>query len=258
MRVGTLVERVRRGLRSRCRTLLRRSLGVVSSPVLVEALAAENGDGTVRDAELALRSRRPVAAIDLVTGYLDNSYVLGGYDADGKPRFEWRTTTERAVITETTARLPSDVRRRLRRDEFDVRFDVDLRGVLEGCREGRESWLTDELIALYLELGEMGFMSDVAVYRVGTLVGGYVGISVGGCFAGLSRFHREPGAGTVAYGALVAALIEGTGPTMIDSGPMSDHVARFGAVIRDGEDHRRAVLAGLAGPVGRLDFDRRR
>ncbi|MCB0965234.1 MAG: hypothetical protein KDB37_00235 [Ilumatobacter sp.] len=217
-----------------------------SPGVPIESLLSLESDSAAVSAELVLRSVRAVSAIDLVTGYLDNRFVLGGYDETGAHHFRWCTTPERAVITRATGRMPRDVRRRLDRAEFDIVFDVELRAILEGCREGRDSWLTDELIDLYVELDDLGFMSTVATYRDGDLVGGYAGIRVGGCFAGLSRFHRAPGAGSVAYGALVAALLDGTGPSMIDSGPMSDHVARFGAIARDPEVHRRAVLEGLA------------
>ena len=55
--------------------------------------------------------------------------------------------------------------------------------------------ITDEMIAAYIHLHEMGEAHSVeAQYRNGELAGGLYGVSWGGYFAGESMFHHATGA----------------------------------------------------------------
>jgi len=80
--------------------------------------------------------------------------------------------------------------------------------VLEGCGDSArdQGWITDEFVAAYTRLHELGFAHSVEVWERGRLVGGLYGIEVGGLFAGESMFHRQRDASKVALVALVDAL----------------------------------------------------
>src|SRR5207245_5872667 len=112
-----------------------------------------------------------------------------------------------------------------------IRINTDCEGAMRGCMEAREegTWISDELIAAYLRLHEMGFAHSVESYVNNQLVGGLYGVSLGGAFFGESMFHRTRDASKVALVHLVARLIAG-GFVLLDTQFVTDHLRGFGAV----------------------------
>lgn len=171
-------------------------------------------------------------ADEVIDRYL-RGYVLFGRPAGRLAKFEWQSFDARAIATGENAKIPSRLRGLRRNSVMEVRFDQDLLEVARACQEGRSDWpwLTDELVDLYLKLGERGWMSTVGTYRDGQLVGGLLGISVGRTYSLMSVFHRENHAGSVALAALVDIVKSDDGRwSLIDFGHMTPHFERFGAV----------------------------
>lgn len=247
-RIDAALGRARRGVRRLRRVGLRWTiLRVRSADRLAELLVDAAADERVaREASRrALAYSTPTAA-DLVGAYIDGHVLNGRGDSRYDAEFEWLSFPTRAVITRDTARVPKEVRPRLRNGKFDVSFDTDFLAIIEGCRQGRSSWITDPLIEAYRELDELGLVSTVAVRHEGELAAGGWGLSIGGCMCGMSMFHRVSKAGGVAFGALVADLLEHDRLTMIDCVVQTPHAQRFGAVEIPAADFRRRVVGGIS------------
>jgi leucyl/phenylalanyl-tRNA--protein transferase len=117
---------------------------------------------------------------------------------------------------------------------------------MAACREGRTdgAWITDEFIATYTRLHQLGWAHSIEVWHDADLVGGLYGIEVGGLFAGESMFHRTRDASKVALVELVRRLAGAIGPSsqrLLDVQWRTDHLGSLGAC----EIPRRAYLERL-------------
>ena len=94
-------------------------------------------------------------------------------------------------------------------------------------RQGGETWINDDIIALYCELHEMGHAHSVESWQDGKLVGGLYGVSLGAAFFGESMFSHVSEASKVALVYLVNILKE-AGYELLDTQFVNDHLKQFG------------------------------
>jgi leucyl/phenylalanyl-tRNA---protein transferase len=181
---------------------------------------------------------------DIVVNYLRGSVLFGRENSYG-PWFHWYAVPARYVITSATATIPKRLRPVLRRGELEVRFDQDLEAIVHHCQEGRAGWLTPELVSVYLEMQELGFIASVGTYRAGRLVGGFWGIDIGGVFGIMSMFHLESHAGTVALAALVEIVAHQGRWSVIDCGSGGTHWKGYGATELSREQFSELVTKTL-------------
>ena len=130
---------------------------------------------------------------------------------------------------------------------FEVRIDTCFAAVMRACgNPSREDgWITEEFIAAYTRLHELGWAHSVEVFdREGQLAGGLYGVRVGGLFAGESMFHAQRDASKVALMALVQ-LMRDTGLQLLDVQWCTEHLASLGAI----EVPRAEYLSRLAGAL---------
>ena len=126
-------------------------------------------------------------------------------------------------------RISRRLRRRLRRDEFEVTWNAAFESVVRGCAAprtgaGSETWITPEMQRAYLSLHAAGHAHSIECWRDGVLVGGLYGVSVGRVFCGESMFSRVPDASKVALASLCAE-----GYVLIDCQVPNEHLMRLGA-----------------------------
>lgn len=152
---------------------------------------------------------------------------------DGLPLL-WFSPDPRFVLPPGDIHLHKSLKKRLRKGEYTVRADTDFAGVMRGCqdafRPGQDgTWITDEMIAGYTALHELGFAHSIETWKDDQLVGGLYGVSIGGMFFGESMFARASDASKVAFATLAANLLT-WGFNLIDCQVHTEHLERFGAV----------------------------
>lgn len=143
----------------------------------------------------------------------------------------WWSPDPRAVLYPAEVRVSRSLRRKLRRNVFDVSVDRDFDGVIEACAEDRAesgTWITRDMRAAYRELHERGDAHSVESWHDGELVGGLYGVNLGVVFFGESMFTRRTDASKVALVRLVALCRE-LGIRLIDCQLASAHLASLGA-----------------------------
>ena len=155
------------------------------------------------------------------------------WPADGMPLL-WFSPDPRFVLIPREAHVGKTLRKRVRRGDFEVRFDTNFRAVIEACAEaprpGQDgTWITDSLVAGYCALHERGFAHSIEAWRDGRLVGGLYGVSLGRAFFGESMFAREDDASKVAFAVLLAHLVRWDFH-FVDCQVRTEHLERFGAV----------------------------
>ncbi len=171
---------------------------------------------------------------------------------EGQPL--WYSPDPRMVMFPEEFRLSRSLRRLLRSGPYTISADRAFPEVMRACasvpRPGQDStWITDEMLAAYIRLHELGWAHSVEVRAEGELVGGLYGLAIGRMFYGESMFSRQDNASKFAFAYLIRHLrAEGFG--MIDCQMYTDHLASLGArEIARAEFLQR--MHGLIGDAGR-------
>jgi leucyl/phenylalanyl-tRNA--protein transferase len=164
------------------------------------------------------------------------------------PTLYWIDPEKRGILPLEKFHIPRRLRRTVRRDVFDVRFNTNFHGVIHACAapsKGRvESWINDEIIALYTDLHELGRAHCVEAWLDGRLVGGLYGVALGAAFFGESMFSTERDASKVALVHLVGRLRKG-GFKLLDTQFVTEHLTQFGVVELQRSGFRQMLSTAL-------------
>jgi leucyl/phenylalanyl-tRNA--protein transferase len=144
----------------------------------------------------------------------------------------WWSPDPRAVLYPDKLKISRSLRKTLRKGRYQVRFDTAFREVMLACAAPRANssgtWITDEMVAAYCRLHDLGYAHSVETWRENRLTGGLYGVALGGVFFGESMFSRATDASKVALVALTQAL-RGWGFSLIDCQVDSEHLVSLGA-----------------------------
>ena len=154
----------------------------------------------------------------------------------------WWSPNPRGILPLDGLRVSRSLRQSAKR--LEVRVDTCFGRVVQGCADPArdDTWITDEFIAGYTRLHELGWAHSVEVFdRANQLAGGLYGVRIDGLFSGESMFHVQRDASKV-------ALMGSSGMTLLDVQWPTDHLASLGAIAIP----RQAYLARLANAVGAL------
>ncbi len=159
----------------------------------------------------------------------------------------WVDPVRRGILPLDRFHVPSRLRRTVRSGRFTVRCNSQFEAVMRGCAEStsdrRQTWINDEIVALYTALFQRGAAHSVECWTGDVLVGGLYGVQLGSAFFGESMFSRATDASKVALVHLVARLRYG-GFRLLDTQFVTEHLQRFGAVeISRREYHTRLAAA---------------
>lgn len=167
----------------------------------------------------------------LLKAYASGVFPMAESAAD--PEVFWVRPETRGIIPLNAFHVPKSLAKVVRRQTFEMRFDSDFPGVINGCaasREGRDStWINGPIREAYGELFARGSCHTVEAWREGALVGGLYGVTLGRAFFGESMFSRERDASKVCLVHLVERL-NARGFDLLDTQFTTDHLKNFGAV----------------------------
>jgi leucyl/phenylalanyl-tRNA---protein transferase len=160
----------------------------------------------------------------------------------------WVDPVRRGILPLDRFHVPSRLRRTVRSGRFTVRCDSSFEAVMHGCAEATserpQTWINDEIIALYTALFRRGAAHCVECWSDGVLAGGLYGVQLGAAFFGESMFSRATDASKVALVHLVARLRSG-GFTLLDTQFVTNHLRRFGAVEIPRREYHALLAAAL-------------
>ena len=176
-----------------------------------------------------------------VGGRLDPETLLRAYrrgifpwPVEGLPLL-WFCPRERAILEFSRVHVGRGLARARRRST--LRFSVDaafgpvIRACAETPRPGQDgTWITEEIVAAYTRLHELGIAHSAEAWRGRDLVAGIYGVAVDGAFAAESMFHRESNASKLVLLHLVDHLAA-AGLDWIDIQVMTPHLERLGAHV---------------------------
>ena len=113
-----------------------------------------------------------------------------------------------------------------------IRFDAAFEQVMRSCAAPRNgetgTWISDDIVAGYTGLHQLGHAHSVELWRNDELVGGAYGVCIGRMFYGESMFSRVTDGSKIALAYLVHFL-RANGVAMIDCQQETAHLASLGA-----------------------------
>lgn len=103
----------------------------------------------------------------------------------------WWSPDPRFILYPKDIKVSHSMKKLLKKQTFKVTFNTCFKDVISNCASLRMedgTWITEEMIAAYVRLHDLGFAHSVETWYEGKLVGGLYGIILGKCFFGESMF----------------------------------------------------------------------
>lgn len=182
-----------------------------------------------------------LSAAMVEAGYREGTFPMG--DEDGRV-ITWHRPKWRGVLPLDRFHVSRSLERTLRGGHFEVSFNRDFAGVVEGCASRPDVWITGDLKRAYAELHRMGKAHSVEVWVDGVLAGGLYGVHLGGAFFAESKFHRVRDMSKVALACLARRLRE-RGFALLDVQYWTEHLAQFGCLEISAREYRLRLNAAL-------------
>ena len=158
---------------------------------------------------------------------------------------EWYSANPRGVLPLDGFHVPRRLARTVRQGRFEIRVNTAFGEVMLGCADRPSTWISDDILANYLELHGLGWAHSLETWREERLVGGIYGIALGGAFLAESMFHLERDASNVALVHLVRRLRQ-RDFRLLDLQIANPHTERFGVVEIDPEEYLKRLRKAMA------------
>ncbi len=171
---------------------------------------------------------------ELLTAYANGIFPM----ADPRTgQIGWFSPDPRAIIPLDLFHVPKNLARLVRQKKFVIRSNVEFEMVMRYCAKPRSkdngSWMTDPLLAAYVELHQAGHAHSIEAWKDDKLVGGLYGVQLGGAFFGESMFSLPNRGGSNASKVCLVHLVRWMrhrGFNLLDTQFVNDHLLQFGVV----------------------------
>lgn len=157
----------------------------------------------------------------------------------------WLDPQRRGILPLDGLHVARSLRRRIRRGGFTVTTDRAFSEVMLGCANRPETWINDQILALFGTLHARGTAHSLEIWQDGILAGGVYGLVQGAAFFGESMFSARRDASKLALVYLCHRLRAG-GFTLFDTQFLTDHLQRMGAIEISRTRYHRHLRAALA------------
>ncbi|WP_298292149.1 leucyl/phenylalanyl-tRNA--protein transferase [uncultured Litoreibacter sp.] len=191
---------------------------------------------------------------DLSPNLILNAYARGIFpmsEARDDEGVFWVDPERRGIIPLDAFRMSRSLRKTILREPYDIRIDTNFAGVIEGCADRDETWINDEIVAIYMDLFDAGHAHSVEVWDGDALVGGVYGVTLRAAYFGESMFSHRRDASKIALAYLVSRLKFG-GYQLFDTQFLTDHLASLGGIEISRASYHQALQAALSGEASFL------
>lgn len=185
----------------------------------------------------------------IIEGYARGYFLM----PDDRNDLHWYASRQPTLIPlDDRFRYPKSLRRVINQNRFSTAINRDFKSVCLGCADRETTWISPELIEIYLALNQAGWAHSFETWCDDRLAGGVLGIAIGGAFIGESMFYRIPDASKVATIKLVEHLRKQQF-ILFDAQLQNPHLERFGSYNVSLEYYQAMLKRAL---VKRCVFDR--
>lgn len=186
-------------------------------------------------------------ADEITPDILLRAYAMGIFPmSDGRddPEIHWIDPRRRGVMPLDGFHISRSLAKCLRSPQFRITTDTAFDPVVAACADRGETWISQRIQRLYLQLHRLGFAHSVEVWESEALVGGVYGVTLGAAFFGESMFSRRTDASKVALAYAVHRLQAG-GFRLFDTQFLTPHLASLGAREIPRAEYQRQLAAAL-------------
>ncbi|MEN9871367.1 MAG: hypothetical protein RLZZ171_2359 [Cyanobacteriota bacterium] len=177
----------------------------------------------------------------IVEGYSQGYFLMAGDEG----QLDWYSSRQRTLIPlDDRFHYPKSLQRVLNQERFTVAINRDFPAVCEGCSDRESTWISDELMEIYLALHQAGWAHSFETWQGDELAGGILGIAIKGAFIGESMFYRITEGSKVAMVKLVEHL-RAREYVVFDAQLQNPHLERFGSMVIASEDYQKMLHQAL-------------
>jgi leucyl/phenylalanyl-tRNA--protein transferase len=144
------------------------------------------------------------------------------------PDIFWVDPRLRGVIPLDGFHISRSLARRIRAQPYQVTLNQDFIGVLDGCSDRDDTWISGPIRNLYIALHNRKQAHSIEIWQDDALVGGVYGVTLGAAFFGESMFSRRTDASKLALAYLVCHL-NTCGFRLFDTQFLTPHLQSLGA-----------------------------
>ncbi len=188
---------------------------------------------------------------DISPELLLNAYAAGVFpmaETRDDPDVFWVDPRRRGVIPLDGFHISRSLARAVRRNDYRITLNRDFAGVVDGCADRDETWISDRIKRLYLELHRQNRAHSIELWNSAgnSLQGGVYGVTLGRAYFGESMFSRRRDASKIALVWLVDHLRR-CGFTLFDTQFLTPHLASLGGVEIPRGEYRARLSEALEG-----------
>ena len=176
----------------------------------------------------------------IVEGYSQGYFLMCEDD-----ELDWYSCRQRTLIPlDDRFRYPKSLQRILNQERFSVAINRNFKAVCEGCADRDSTWISEELMEIYLALHRAGWAHSFETWQGDELAGGILGIAIKGVFIGESMFYRITEGSKVAMVKLVEHLRKRQ-YVMFDAQLQNPHLERFGSFVISSRQYKRVLYKAM-------------
>ena len=177
----------------------------------------------------------------IVEGYSQGYFLMAGDD----DKLDWYSSRQRTLIPlDDRFRYPKSLQRVLNQERFSIAINRDFKAVCEGCADRDSTWISAELMDIYLALHQAGWAHSFETWQGDKLAGGILGIAIRGAFIGESMFYHITEGSKVAMVKLVEHL-RAKKYVVFDAQLQNPHLERFGSVVIDSREYSEMLYEAM-------------
>jgi leucyl/phenylalanyl-tRNA--protein transferase len=185
----------------------------------------------------------------LTTELLEMAYSNGYFPMPHPETGEilWFKPNPRAILPINGFHVSRSLSRKIKKRVFNVTFDQDFKGVMEGCADREDTWITPEFKQVYHEMFQKGLAHSVEVWQEGDLVGGVYGVAMNRAFFAESKFHYVTDASKVALYYLVK-MLQMASFELLEVQFLTPHLGSLGTIEVSNVRYDRLLQLALSRP----------
>ncbi|MEK7952522.1 leucyl/phenylalanyl-tRNA--protein transferase [Luteolibacter sp. Y139] len=169
------------------------------------------------------------------------AYAQGVFPMADAGELTWFSPLMRGIIPlDGSFHVPHGLKRSMKKAPFEVKWNSDFRGTMQGCASRERTWIDATILESYCLLHRLGYAHSVETHDEEGLQGGLYGVALGRAFFGESMFSRKTDASKVALVALVEEL-RARGFVLLDTQWLTEHLRRFGGQEIPRDEYQRRL-----------------
>jgi len=184
----------------------------------------------------------PISYQDLISAYANGYFPMA--HPEENDTIYWHRPQMRGIIPLEDFRIPKNLKRLYRNCPFDLKVNTDFESVVRACAKRESTWISEDIINMYLELHHRDMAHSFETWDGNELVGGLYGVSLGKAFFGESMFFRKTNASKLALVFLVETL-RANDFVLLDTQYLNDHLLQFGAVEVSDDEYMTLLQLAL-------------